>query len=68
MDRGMKTFTLSCSNGYCRLANSRNLNDAINEAKQLRDCVFATVSLYEILDRSSWKLIDKYHTGYNKEN
>lgn len=64
----MKTFTLSCNNGYCRYANSRNLNDAIDEAKQLRDYIFTTVSLYEILDRSSWKLIDKYHIGYNKEN
>ena len=64
----MNTFILSCDNGYCRHANSRNLKDAISEAKELRNCIGVNVSLYEVLDWSSWKLIYKFDSNNSKEN
>ncbi len=65
----MNNFVLSCENGYCRNANSRNLNNAKDEAKQLRNCIFQNVSLYQVLENGCHKLIEKYtpHNSYENE-
>lgn len=43
----MNTFYLSASNGYCRMANSRNLEDAKKEAEQLFGCIHLTINLLD---------------------
>lgn len=64
----MKTFTLSCDNGYCRLANSRNLKDAKDEAKELRNCIGQTTRLYEVLKNGCYKFIETYTPNNSYDN
>lgn len=49
----MNTFYLSASNGYSRMANSRNRKEAIKEADQLCECIHHRINLLD----SNFKVI-----------